>query len=250
MKFKKHPYWRKGFALPPLVHDISAGRVTGHSRVSQPGHNPSIDAVWELVSAKSGAYTWLNTADTLHVMSDQGADTVLGTGARTVYIWGLNANWQEISETINMNGAVAVATTLKYLRVLGAYVVTAGTGLQNAGNISIMDITDTHTLAYIEAIKNRALAALYAVPAGYDLYLNHWYCAEAAGKETDFVFRWREYGGLFQFSRCVTIRNKGMDFHISPPKKVSARSDFSIQCYTSGGGGVGCAGFDGWIESV
>lgn len=248
MKRKSLPYYRKGIELPPLLHDISAGRVTGHSRISQPGHNPTIGAAWELVYAKSQAYTWLNAADTLHVLSDQAADTVLGTGARTIYIWGLDANWQEISETINMNGATPVATTLEYLRVLGAYVVTAGTGIQNAGNISIMDSTETWTLAYIEAIKNRALAALYAVPAGYDLFIDTWYYAESVSSATEFGFYWREYGQLFQFSRCLTVRNKGMVFKLSPPKRVRARSDFAIVCYNTGGTGNGCAGFDGWIE--
>lgn len=248
MKINTHPYYRKGIQLPHFLHDVAAERITNHSRISQPGHNQTIGAAWELVYAKSQAYTWLTSADTLHVLSDNGADGPAGVGARTVYIWGLDANWQQISETITMNGVTAVASALKYLRVLGAYVVTAGNNGQNSGNISIMNSTETWTLQYIEAIFNRALATLYAVPAGHNLYITEWYCAETTGSATEFALYKREFGGLFQFTRCVHVRNQGMALHLEVPKRIPARSDFAILCYHSEGTGSGCAGFGGWIE--
>lgn len=248
MRIDNAPYYRKGVQLPPLLHDVAAERITNHHRISQPGHNETIGATWELVYPKSQAYTWLNAVDTLHVLSDAAADAAAGTGARTVYVWGLDADWNPISETITMNGVTAVASTLEYIRVQGAYVVTAGTGGQNAGHISIMDSMENWTLQYIEMMMNRAGAALYAVPAGYNLYITSWYCVEVTSSATHFALYKREYGGLFQFTRCVEVRNKGMEFQLHVPKRVPAKSDFAILCTHDAGTGAGCAGFDGWIE--
>lgn len=248
MRIKRRPYYRKGIQLPTLLHDVAAERIEEHRRISQPGHNQTMAAVWELVYARSQAYTWLNAADTLHIMSDNGNDAALGTGARTVYIWGLDSDWNEIAETITMNGLAAVVSTLEYLRVQGAVVVTAGTGGQNAGNISIMDSAEALTLQYIEALLNKAQAALYAVPAGYNLYITDWYCSETTSSATEFALYMREFGGLFQFRSCIGVRNQALIFNLEVPKKIPAKSDFAILCYHAGGTGVGCAGFDGWIE--
>ena len=87
-----------------------------------------------------GAYTYLTAATIINVVSDDATDTLLGVGARTVKIFGLDANWNPIDEVVEMNGLTIVPTTKEYLRVFRAFVVTSGgNGFidgANAGNIT------------------------------------------------------------------------------------------------------------------
>jgi len=61
----------------------------------------------------------------------------VGTGARTVLVEGLDATLAEISETAFLNGTAVVALSKTYLRVNKATVTQVGTGLMNAGLITV-----------------------------------------------------------------------------------------------------------------
>jgi hypothetical protein len=72
---------------------------------------------------------------TIDITSSAVADDSGSTGAITIRIFGANAAYQPISETVTLDGRTAVATTQTFTRVFGVEVLTAGTGLINAGDI-------------------------------------------------------------------------------------------------------------------
>jgi hypothetical protein len=110
------------------------------------------------------------------VSSSSASDTAAGTGARTVLITGLDANYDVITDTVTMNGQTAVTTTKSFLRINNMLVATAGTGLANAGIIYIGSgaVTSGVPAVIYNVIAvgyNNATSSQYTVPAGYTGYL-------------------------------------------------------------------------------
>lgn len=134
----------------------------------------SEEPIWDLGGAYSGL---LSAATKIQVASASANDTSAGTGARTVRIIGVDANFAECYEDVTLTGQTAApvaGTTQTFLRVHRAYCLTAGTGGTNAGNISVASNGDTFTagvpaagdtLARISTGEGQTLMAIYTVPA-------------------------------------------------------------------------------------
>ena len=80
----------------------------------------------------------LATPIKLDISSSSTADVAAGTGARTITIMGLGASAAYQEETVTLTGQTVVQSAKTWYRVFGAYVLTAGTGLTNAGDIYIV----------------------------------------------------------------------------------------------------------------
>jgi hypothetical protein len=141
---------------------------------ANPGDN-TFHEIWDV----NGDYTWPTTAVTPTIVSDQAADDSAGTGARTVMVEGLDANYAEQSETVIMDGATPVSLANSYIRLHRAYVITAGTGLVNAGNIDVKD--GATILLRIRPDNGQSAHGMFTVPASYTalIYAEN-YSADAA----------------------------------------------------------------------
>lgn len=139
--------------------------------------NSDIDTgtVPETVWAAGGLATFRSAAAIVEVVSDSADDAAAGTGARTVTIYGLDANYVEIEETITLNGTSAVDGTKLFLRINSAEVATAGSGKTNAGNITLRDNGAGTTRAYIVAGHGHTQLGVYTVPAGKTLLFDGFY---------------------------------------------------------------------------
>lgn len=102
----------------------------------------------------------------LSIVSDDAADVLTtGTGAWTIVIEGLDSNYEEITETVNMDGLTPVASVgTDWFRVNRAYNVAAGTNEINVGNITIS--IGGNVQAYIEANQGQTHQTHFTVPAG------------------------------------------------------------------------------------
>ena len=59
----------------------------------------------------------MSAATVLKVSSSSTADDEGSTGAETVELFGLDADYNEINETVTLDGQTAVNTTKEYLRI-------------------------------------------------------------------------------------------------------------------------------------
>jgi hypothetical protein len=162
---------------------IARERIEGAAMVHLFGRNESVEgtevALWE----DGGAFTWPAAAATIDVVSDNAADTAAGTGARTVFIYGLDGSYNEVSETVTLAGTTPVTTVNSYLRVNWAICRTAGTSRANAGVITGTHNDASTTIFHITAGDAEAHQAIYTVPAGkraYGLSVSAW-----MGKDAD-----------------------------------------------------------------
>jgi len=152
-------------AYEPFDLQVARGQIEGHSTVSIFGYQPSIGtssiAVWENASA----YTFPSSASTMTVASGSASDN----GA-TVLVVGLDANWNQISETVTI--ATGGTTTVNsYLRINNLFLATPASGqTTNVGQITIK--VSTTTYAQINVGIGKSQNAWYSVPANYDFYLD------------------------------------------------------------------------------
>ena len=152
-------------AYEPFDLQVARGQIAGHSTVSIFGYQPSVGtssiAVWENASA----YTFPASASTMVVASGSATDN----GA-TVLVVGLDANWNQISETVTI--ATGGTTTVNsYLRINNLFLATPASGqTTNVGQITIK--VSTTTYAQINVGIGKSQNAWYSVPANYDFYLD------------------------------------------------------------------------------
>ena len=186
---------------------LARGQIHNHSHVFKYGFNATVGTSTDTIWLQEGSYTWPTAASVLKVTSDSTDDDVAGTGALTVILEGLDADYAEISETVILTGQVSKNTTKSYLRLHRMYVVTAGTGLTNAG--VIYAFTGAHTdgtpdvattiRSTIGATEGQTLQAFYTVPAGYTAYMSHASAGSVDGTNaTTMTLRKREFGGAFR----------------------------------------------------
>jgi len=165
----------------PLIEpklEIAKGNYTNHSHVYKTGRNTSISTTNETIWNQSGTYPTIGgTALVLFVSSSANQDTLTGpdkVGARTLTVTGVDGNYNEVIETITLNGTASVLSTNSYLAVNDAFVATGGSAEQS-GSISITLSGSVGTpgtfLGTIDNEYKRLTQAHYTVPLGHTAYL-------------------------------------------------------------------------------
>ena len=125
---------------------------------------------------RPGLYTFLQAAEPLRVRAGGNVnDVVGGSGAWVVLVRGLDANWDEIEETINLAGAAASANTAQsFIRVNEFLVAAVGSYANfstNTGQIILEGSVTTTVLSTISAGIGSSLQGIISVPRGKTLYL-------------------------------------------------------------------------------
>ena len=163
--------------VEPFELQVSRGQIPGHRSVSVFGYNPDVDQTRVTVWPYTGILPIMPVATRLKVSSSNANDTAAGTGARTVFLAGLDANYLEISEVVVLNGQAEVLTAQEFLHINDAYVATAGSGLSAAGDIYFGTGTVTNGVpaTVYDLIKfdyNQRITGSYTIPAGFTGYLS------------------------------------------------------------------------------
>ena len=155
--------------------EVQKGNVAGHKLVHKFGRNPDVDTgtvpedIWET----GGLMTWPTSAAVVSVTStdadDDGAPTT-NTGAQTLTIDGLDASFDELTETIILNGTSAVTTAGSFIRVNRAFVATTGT-YHGSNEGSLVGAVGGSTMFTIATGLGQTQIGRYTVPNGKTAYL-------------------------------------------------------------------------------
>lgn len=148
---------------------IRAGLVSGVNGFRKQGANNDIDtdSLPETIWFNGGLYPWQDGTDqAAELVSADAADTSAGTGARTVRIVGLAGDdWEQVSETVTLNGTTAVATVrTDWKRIDRAVVVTAGSGQTNAGKITVQVAGGGDVFCALEAETSGTQLCVLTIP--------------------------------------------------------------------------------------
>jgi len=217
---------------------VASGKFEGISSINRYGFNPDIDtgSTPEDIWGGGGLYTGFPTAtlETVDIVSTSANDTAAGTGARTVYITGLDTNYAVQSETLTLNGVAKVTSANTYRRVNYAYVVSAGSGGVNAGDLTLCHTTTTANVFFVlRTGTNQTQESAYTIPAGYTGYLRH---IEATvynnASSVGLMSIWtRPYGNAVRFRRPFSC-GTGFAFvsDIYGGLQLTEKTDLVIRC--------------------
>lgn len=128
----------------PFPMQLARGLIAGHSKVDKFGSYDAVGTSFVPVT-EGGIYRTPMAAVTLEAISADANDTAAGTGAQEITLIGLDANWNEVTETVEMNGdSASSATTNGFIRLYRAYVSRSGTYAtvsagSHAGSITIRE---------------------------------------------------------------------------------------------------------------
>lgn len=180
--------------------EVMKGNVPGHSIVNKFGRNPSIGTSLSFVSI-SGQYQTPLTSQNLEILSSSALDTLAGTGGRSVVVIGLDGDFNEINETVNLNGVTPVQLSKKFIRVFRMYVASSGTYATTTTSSHVGTITLRNTGAGV--IWSRITVADgigigqsqiggYTIPAGKTAYLLSKHISIESNKPSSIYFFKRE----------------------------------------------------------
>ena len=244
-------------ASSDFMLDVAMGNITGYSCVNKFGENPDIavgttEDVWD----GGGTYTFETTAAITHIRSAVDSATTQGM---TIEVQGLNATWDLVVQTKDLDGSnstteVLLDTPLR--RVFRMKVLEDSVADQDiwAGDDDMATVAEAR--AIIQAGNNQTLMAIYTVPNGKTAYMTQYYVdnVPTATKIPDSIeFKlWvadRDNGYEFQLkhSRGLPHSGDGVEQQFRPYLKITQKSDIKISASVVGGAnddGHPHAGFD------
>jgi len=217
--------------------NIARGLVKGTMHVHKFGAVPSMSvnttgSVWDI---NNTLYPWsaFTSATTLTIEANVADNGV------SVTIYGLDANYEDINETVTIS-AGAATTTKSFLRVYRAF---ASSPNSNDINIKI----STTTVARITSGLAQTLMAIYTIPAGYTGYLFHGtMTAQASADATGNMFV-RYFGQTsFRVGHSFEVSGAGgqYDYTFSVPIAIPEKSDIDVRVTTRSNNGRYTASFD------
>jgi len=225
----------------PFDLQVARGQVAFHETQFKFGFNSDIDDSLETVWAEGGLYSYLSAASVLKISSSSTDDTSAGTGARTITISGLDANYDEISESVTLNGQTAVNTTQSFLRVFRMIVDTAGSGGQNAGVIyagtgTVTSGVPANKYGTIAVGDNQTLMCFWTVPRGYTAYLYQIDISmntEVANKFGTVSIVARPEGGVFNIKDKFALSQDIIHQEFRHPIKFAEKTDLEVRAIAS-----------------
>lgn len=203
---------------------VQSGRVADASIVWKFGFHTSGGTTLETVWDGSGLYTYHLgfgvSAKKVDVVSDNASDTV------DIGIAGLDADGNEQSEIITLNGTTAVTSVNTYSRVFRGW---NDSGTELVGDVSVSETAvAANVLAVIHASDQQTLMALYTVPLGYTGYLIKGTTNIGSGKEATISFSMRLQDKVFRTQEKLAIYQNVLEAS-RPYSKIPALTDIEVR---------------------
>jgi hypothetical protein len=241
-------------AYEPFELQVARNQIMGHYALFKFGINGDVGTSVETVWAQGGTYVYPTAATVMKISSSSADDAAAGTGARTISIAGLDASYNEISETVTLNGQTEVNTVNSYLRITRMFVVTAGSGATAVGVIyagtgTVTSGVPATVYGMIAIGANQTQMAFWTVPAGYTLYLMGTFYSSGnstANAFTNFQLIQRPLGGVFRQQSSTRTPGSGdfvLDLHT--PVAFPEKTDIEIRAIASAGSSNVSAEFEG-----
>ena len=215
----------------PFGLQVARGQVAWHSVVHVFGYNPDVDsAAEETVWTAGGILGHPASATVMTVSSTSANDTSAGTGARTIYILGVNGTGGYTSEIVTLNGQTAVNTVHAYFSIERVSVLTTGSGEKNAGNINIGTGVVTAGVpatiyGQIATGENSSLMGHWTCPAGYTGYMVSGSISSGTEGGNNYLtgrLKLRGTDDIVRTAAIVTFADGVVNFDFDYPIKISA----------------------------
>lgn len=229
--------------------NVKRGLITGWTCGILKGYNDLFSS--SEASLGGTTFQFPIAAQSLEAVSNDAFDTSVGSGAQTIFVTGLDANFNAQTETVTMNGTTPVALVNSYIRILDIYVVNCGT--YDGNNIGKIDIRITGGGTVYNSIIagfGESQNLMYTVPAGKTLYLYQLHLFPETAKDVRFRL-WKRHNAddvttPFTAKRIIN-RYVGLSApvvmpYFDCPTSFEEKTDVWMTCLLNSGGGNAAAG--------
>lgn len=209
----------------PFELQVARGQIPGHLVLGIYAYNPAFRNIEETVWEGNGIYSYPTEATQMSVSS------TVDTDISTVTIWGLDADYNFIEETVVVTGRTPLTTTQSFLRINYVFVtqdspdgqIYIGTGTVAAG-------VPAEIYGYVNG-DNVSLTSVYTVPAGYTLYLSRGTLSVASDPAATINGRLmiRPYGQVFRTATIINAINAYLEFNWNFPIRVPEKTDLEAR---------------------
>ena len=241
----------------PFGLQVAKGEIAGHTSLHKFGANAALNSSsYETIWREGGRHAWVVAGKSVQKISSSSTnDDVAGTGALTVSVQGVDEDYAEISETVILTGQTAALTTKEFLRVHRMVILSAGTGLVNAGIVYAgTGAVGTGKPAVVNCLISigacQSEVAYYTVPAGKTLYVSGIYAGigfDTTQRAADIVLYARPLGEVFQLKFGLTSGAAFAGERFDIPLKFDAKTDIDMRGLAVGGTPEVRGGFEGFI---
>lgn len=222
--------------------DVARDSFDNYEIATKFGNNPDVDTatdpedVWYFGGVYTGQPLDSVTPETISVSSSSSSDNSTGTGARTLTLFGLDSDYNEIEETVTLNGTTPVVTTNTWRRMFRMKIDTAGSTGSNIGTIQANYTTSTSVIFGVVGVGlNQTSIAATTVPAGKTMYIvrTDIQIGRTNGSAGSAIvsIRIREQGGVFRADRLKTITTS-LPYSVTYEGAiiVPEKSDIKVRC--------------------
>lgn len=239
----------------PWDLQVARSQITNHTPYFRFGWANNIGTTPQTITTvvtAGNAYVYPSSATVMEVSSSSANDTAAGTGARTILVAGLDANYNSQSEVITLNGQTAVNTVNSYLRISYTELLTVGSNNGQVGTIYIgTGVVTAGVPATVywrsEATYNNWSFSGFTVPAGYTAYVTS-YTITSQSTTANInislalvVFEGGNNWGEFQ-STARLDSGGSFDRHFDYPLAIPEKSDVELRSWATTAAAVNVTG--------
>ena len=211
---------------------IAAGEVAGYSDVHKFGMvNGTSGNAWTTVwsaadTAATKLYPWETAAGTLSVVSSSGDDTDGGAGTHTITVYGLDTDYNEVSETFTLSGATETAEgVVVFHRVYRAKV---SAGSTNVGTLGVFN--GTALVAEIAPEMGQTQMCVYTIPAGKTAYLTRLGASSSKNISTIISLFQRPHSETFQLTAgAMALYQNSQTIDFDVPLTFPEKTDLDLR---------------------
>jgi hypothetical protein len=221
----------------PFELQVSRGQITFHSPLYLFGFTTSLGStaygpLWEGLTGAGGNYVYPSSAVVMTLASSSASDTAV-----VITVNGLDANYNQISENVALNGTTNVNTTKSFLRINNM--------MTYSGNAvgAVTAINGGTTYAKITAGNGDTQMSLFTVPAGYTFYQTYFQADSNTSVTSGAYVKLRTYyvdnaaGGVIHAS-VQSVFNQQLQVPLQYPVEFPEKCDIQYQLVGSGGAGA------------
>jgi len=237
----------------PMFHDPLDVPINGRT-VRKHFHNSSVlTSVWESGDANGGAPLLRLTSETVSAEVFDANDTAAGSGLRSITAYGLDDDFNEISETLTTDGAgPGPVSTQSFRRVNSAVATTAGTALgANYSSVYVYGNTSGSrtdvwfgwywqgaTTPSANMGVGQAAGGHYTVPAGHAAYISRFAVHRTSGSNSIKFGIWTHAATSSVEPMVLQWYHEASadeaEHKLSVPIRVPEKTDILIRLYSVG----------------
>ena len=236
-----------------FYHRVAQGMEPDFSSIHIYGQNPNMaTAGTQYDICNTGSIYYPTAPVRLEIVSSNANDTLLGSGAKQVYVETLDNNWNTYIQTVNMNGTTAVALAGTHMR----FQLMSVMGDQSAiGNITLRVAGGGTTALTIQDGDNVSVSSAYTVPNGHTAYFIQGFASSNSkvSGAMDFKLLTRRYGGVFMIkgrSVCNDTGSSWWVYQYQISSLIPAKTDFKIVATGGANSMTGICGYELLLEKT